>query len=316
MSARRDVARTGDRHAQHSCGRGDRRPRAGDGRQCPGQPGSGGLPPHPPRRPPTTPTTVVATVNGDGDHPRQPDRDARPAAAAVPAACRTTCCSRACSTRWSTSRSSPSTISADPDNDPLAVKLQLAERPPRRAGRTSPPNAAVADAVDDAAVQAAYDKQIADFQPAARVPRLAHPRRQRGQGEGAQGRDRRRQGLRRRGQGQLARRLGRERRRPRLVRRRPDGAGVRDGGEGDAARPGLRPGQDPVRLAPDQARARPARPQPPTLDTVRRRRSRTSCARPRSRPSSTELRAAAKVERPDDRTAARGDPARSDLLTN
>ena len=125
--------------------------------------------------------------------------------------------------------------SASPDSDPLAVKLTSttsgAARWPALAA-----NAAVADAVDEAKVQAAYDKQIAAFQPAAGVQRRAHPGRQRGQGQGAQGRDRRRQGLRRGRQGELQRRLGRQRRRPRLVRARADGAGVRGGGDGDGGR--------------------------------------------------------------------------------
>ena len=48
---------------------------------------------------------------------------------------------------------------------PAAGEAAARERAARRAGRASPPSAAVADAVDDAKVQAAYDKQVADFQP-------------------------------------------------------------------------------------------------------------------------------------------------------
>ena len=119
--------------------------------------------------------------------------------------------------------------SASPESDPLQVKLAVenerrgalagiaAERRGGRRGRRR---------------QGAGGLRQAGrgLQAGARVQRRAHPRRQRGQGQGAEGRDRRRQGLRRGRQGELQRRLGRERRRSRLVRRRPDGAGVRDRG--------------------------------------------------------------------------------------
>ncbi len=55
--------------------------------------------------------------------------------------------------------------SPSPDKDPLSVKLTVEnERRAALAGLAA--NAAVADAVTDAAVQAAYDKQVADFKPA------------------------------------------------------------------------------------------------------------------------------------------------------
>lgn len=54
--------------------------------------------------------------------------------------------------------------SASPDTDPLQVKLSVEnERRGALAGIAA--NAAVADAVDDAKVEAAYDKQVADFKP-------------------------------------------------------------------------------------------------------------------------------------------------------
>ena len=54
--------------------------------------------------------------------------------------------------------------SASPDSDPLGVRLHLDnERRGALAGLAA--EAAVADAVDDAKVQAAYDKQVAAFQP-------------------------------------------------------------------------------------------------------------------------------------------------------
>ncbi|MER2507356.1 peptidylprolyl isomerase [Amaricoccus sp.] len=56
------------------------------------------------------------------------------------------------------------TVSASPDSDPLAVKLMLEnERRGALAGRVA--EATMAEPVDAAAVQAAYDKQVADFQP-------------------------------------------------------------------------------------------------------------------------------------------------------
>jgi peptidyl-prolyl cis-trans isomerase C len=56
-------------------------------------------------------------------------------------------------------------ISASPDTDPLSVQLSIAnERRGELAGIAA--NAAVASAVDEAKVKAAYDKQIASFQPA------------------------------------------------------------------------------------------------------------------------------------------------------
>lgn len=55
--------------------------------------------------------------------------------------------------------------SASPDQDPLTVKLTV-ENDRRAALAGLAANAAVADAVTDAAVQAAYDKQVADFKPA------------------------------------------------------------------------------------------------------------------------------------------------------
>jgi peptidyl-prolyl cis-trans isomerase C len=55
-------------------------------------------------------------------------------------------------------------LSKSPDSDPLAVRLQVDnERRGSLAGRAA--NAAVADAVDAAKVQAAYDAQVADFEP-------------------------------------------------------------------------------------------------------------------------------------------------------
>jgi peptidyl-prolyl cis-trans isomerase C len=54
--------------------------------------------------------------------------------------------------------------SADPGSDPLGVTLHLDnERRGALAGLAA--EAAVADAVDDAKVQAAYDKQVAEFKP-------------------------------------------------------------------------------------------------------------------------------------------------------
>ncbi len=56
------------------------------------------------------------------------------------------------------------TVSTSPDTDPLAVKLALEnERRGALAGRVA--EAAMAEPLDDAALQAAYDKQVADFQP-------------------------------------------------------------------------------------------------------------------------------------------------------
>lgn len=56
------------------------------------------------------------------------------------------------------------TVSTSPDSDPLAVKLALEnERRGVLAGRVA--EAAMAEPVDAAAVQAAYDKQVADFKP-------------------------------------------------------------------------------------------------------------------------------------------------------
>ena len=56
-------------------------------------------------------------------------------------------------------------ISASPDKDPLSVQLSIAnERRGELAGIAA--NAAVASAVDEAKVKAAYEKQIASFQPA------------------------------------------------------------------------------------------------------------------------------------------------------
>jgi peptidyl-prolyl cis-trans isomerase C len=55
-------------------------------------------------------------------------------------------------------------LSASPENDPLAVKLQL-DNDRRGALANLAAEAAVSDAVTDAAVQAAYDKEIASFQP-------------------------------------------------------------------------------------------------------------------------------------------------------
>jgi peptidyl-prolyl cis-trans isomerase C len=55
--------------------------------------------------------------------------------------------------------------SASPDSDPLGVRLHLDnERRGALAGLAA--EAAVADAVDDAKVQAAYDRQVAEFKPA------------------------------------------------------------------------------------------------------------------------------------------------------
>ncbi len=55
--------------------------------------------------------------------------------------------------------------SASPDKDPLSVKLTVEnERRATLAGIAA--NAAVANAIDDAAVKAAYDKQVAAFKPA------------------------------------------------------------------------------------------------------------------------------------------------------
>jgi peptidyl-prolyl cis-trans isomerase C len=56
------------------------------------------------------------------------------------------------------------TLSTAPDSDPLAVKLQL-DNDRRGALANLAAQAAVTDAVTDAAVQAAYDKEIASFQP-------------------------------------------------------------------------------------------------------------------------------------------------------
>lgn len=56
-------------------------------------------------------------------------------------------------------------VSASPESDPLQVKLAVEnERRTALAGIAA--NAAVADAVDDAKVQAAYDASIAEFKPA------------------------------------------------------------------------------------------------------------------------------------------------------
>ncbi len=56
-------------------------------------------------------------------------------------------------------------VSASPDSDPLQVKLAVEnERRTTLAGIAA--NAAVADAVDDAKVQAAYDASVAEFKPA------------------------------------------------------------------------------------------------------------------------------------------------------
>ena len=56
-------------------------------------------------------------------------------------------------------------LSKSPDTDPLEVRLQVEnERRGALAGRAA--TEAVADAVDDAKVQAAYDKQVAEFAPA------------------------------------------------------------------------------------------------------------------------------------------------------
>ncbi len=54
--------------------------------------------------------------------------------------------------------------STGPDSDPLAVRLQL-DNDRRGALANLAAEAAVADAVTDAGVQAAYDKQVAAFQP-------------------------------------------------------------------------------------------------------------------------------------------------------
>jgi peptidyl-prolyl cis-trans isomerase C len=56
------------------------------------------------------------------------------------------------------------TLSTEPANDPLAVRLQL-DNDRRGALANLAAEAAVADAVSDEAVQAAYDKEIASFQP-------------------------------------------------------------------------------------------------------------------------------------------------------
>ena len=56
------------------------------------------------------------------------------------------------------------TLSTAPDSDPLAVKLQL-ENDRRGALANLAAEAAVAEAVSDEAVQAAYDKEIGSFQP-------------------------------------------------------------------------------------------------------------------------------------------------------
>lgn len=56
------------------------------------------------------------------------------------------------------------TVSTDPANDPLSVRLQL-ENDRRGALANVAAGAVVADVVTDEAVQAAYDKEIASFQP-------------------------------------------------------------------------------------------------------------------------------------------------------
>ncbi len=57
------------------------------------------------------------------------------------------------------------TVSTSAESDPLAVKLMLEnERRGALAGRVA--EATMAEPVDPAAVQAAYDKQVADFKPA------------------------------------------------------------------------------------------------------------------------------------------------------
>ncbi len=56
------------------------------------------------------------------------------------------------------------TVSTDPANDPLAVRVQL-ENDRRGALANLAAGAVVADAVTDEAVQAAYDTEIASFQP-------------------------------------------------------------------------------------------------------------------------------------------------------
>ena len=81
-------------------------------------------------------------------------------------------------------------------------------------------------------MQAAYDKQVAEFEPAPEFNASHILVDSEEQGEGAEGGDRRRRRFRRARQGELQRRLGRERRRARLVRARADGAGVRGGGAG------------------------------------------------------------------------------------
>ena len=135
------------------------------------------------------------------------------------------------------------------------------------------------------------------------------------EGEGAEGRDRRRRGLRRGRQGQLERRLGRDRRRPRLVRGRADGAGVRGRGDrGCRSAQVAEPGQDPVRLAPDQAQ-RQARDDAAGARGRCGRRSRTSCARRRCRRSSPSCRPGAKIEKPETGTPAAA-IRETDLLTN
>ena len=110
-------------------------------------------------------TTVVATVDGNAHHPRQRDRHARPAAGAVPEPAGRRADDRGSWTSWWTSSSSPTALSASPESDPLQVKLAVEnERRTALAGLAA--DAAVADAVDDAKVQAAYDAEVAAFKPA------------------------------------------------------------------------------------------------------------------------------------------------------
>ena len=204
-------------------------------------------------------------------------------------------------------------LSASPDKDPLTVKLQLDnERRGALAGIAA--NAAVAGAVDDAKVKAAYDKLVADFKPqpewnASHILVDSEDKAKALKAEIDGGKD-----FAEVAQGQLERRLGGERRRPRLVRRRPDGAGVRGGGGGDAAGRRRRPGQDPVRLAHHQARTRPAR-RRRRRSTRRGRRSRSSCARTALQAKLAELRPPRRSTGP---TPASPPAAirESDLLTN
>ena len=119
------------------------------------------------------------------DHPRQRDRDARPAAASSTRTCRTTTLLNGTAgpaRRPGAAGRAAVGIARDRSADGEAAAR---ERAARRARRDRAPKAAVADAVDDAAVQAAYDKQIAAFQPAPEFNAAHILVDRRGQGQGA-----------------------------------------------------------------------------------------------------------------------------------